>query len=89
MNITITILDIITEKKTSFIYWVQLRRFDLKTETKSSLRDVKFQTKYRMIDMSRIVIVIKDRLCGLSVRVPGYRSRGSGSIPSATRLSEK
>jgi hypothetical protein len=27
----------------------------------------------------------QDRLCGLVVRVPGYRSRGSGSIPGATR----
>jgi hypothetical protein len=26
--------------------------------------------------------------CGLVVRVPGYRSRGPGSIPSATRFSE-
>jgi hypothetical protein len=26
-----------------------------------------------------------DRLCGLFVRVPGYRSRGPGSIPGATR----
>jgi hypothetical protein len=30
-----------------------------------------------------------DRICGLVVRVPDYRSRGSGSIPGATRLSEK
>jgi hypothetical protein len=28
-------------------------------------------------------------LCGLVVRVPGYRSRGLGSIPGATRFSEK
>jgi hypothetical protein len=27
-------------------------------------------------------------LCGLVVRVPGYRSRGLGSIPGATRFSE-
>jgi hypothetical protein len=27
-----------------------------------------------------------DRLCGLVVRVPDYRFRGPGSIPSATRL---
>jgi hypothetical protein len=31
----------------------------------------------------------KDRLCGLVVRVRGYRSRGQGSIPDATRFSEK
>jgi hypothetical protein len=30
-----------------------------------------------------------DRLCGLVTRVSGYRSRGPGSIPGATRLSEK
>jgi hypothetical protein len=30
-----------------------------------------------------------DRLCGLEVRVPDYRSRGPGSIPGATRFSEK
>jgi hypothetical protein len=30
-----------------------------------------------------------DRLCGLVVRVPGYRSRGLGSIPGATGFSEK
>jgi hypothetical protein len=30
-----------------------------------------------------------DRLCGLVVRVPGYRSRGPGSILDATRFSEK
>jgi hypothetical protein len=30
-----------------------------------------------------------DRLCELVARVPGYRSRGPGSIPGATRFSEK
>jgi hypothetical protein len=29
-----------------------------------------------------------DRLCGLVAKVPGYRSRGPGSIPDATRFSE-
>jgi hypothetical protein len=28
------------------------------------------------------------RLCGLVFRVPGYRSRDSGSIPDATTFSE-
>jgi hypothetical protein len=27
-----------------------------------------------------------DHLCGLVVRIPGYRSRGPGSIPGATRF---
>jgi hypothetical protein len=31
----------------------------------------------------------KDRLCGLVVRVPGYKSRGPGSIPRSTTFSEK
>jgi hypothetical protein len=30
-----------------------------------------------------------DLLCGLVVRVPGYRSRGPGSIPGGTKFSEK
>jgi hypothetical protein len=30
-----------------------------------------------------------DRLCGLVVRVPGYRSRGPGLIFGATRFSEE
>jgi hypothetical protein len=33
--------------------------------------------------------VNNDRLCGLVVRVPGYRSRGVGSVPGVTRFSEK
>jgi hypothetical protein len=36
-----------------------------------------------------IVIYISDHLCGLVVRVPGYRSRGLGSIPGAIRILEK
>jgi hypothetical protein len=30
-----------------------------------------------------------DRLCGLLVRIPRYRSRAPGSILGATRFSEK
>jgi hypothetical protein len=30
-----------------------------------------------------------DRLCGIVVRVPGYRFRGSVSIPGATKFSEE
>jgi hypothetical protein len=32
---------------------------------------------------------VNDRLCGLVVRVPCYRSRGLGSSPGTTRFSEK
>jgi hypothetical protein len=35
------------------------------------------------------VHVCVDRLCGLVVRVLGYRSGGPGSIPGTTRFSEK
>jgi hypothetical protein len=35
------------------------------------------------------VYLFGDRLCGLVVRVPGYRSRGSGSISGATRHTNK
>jgi hypothetical protein len=31
----------------------------------------------------------RDHLCGLVVRVPGYRSRGPGLVPDATRFYEK
>jgi hypothetical protein len=34
-------------------------------------------------------IPVTDRLCGLVVRVLGYRSGGPGSIPGTTRFSER
>jgi hypothetical protein len=39
--------------------------------------------------INHYLITRQDRLCGLVVRVPGYRSRGPGLIPGATRSSEK
>jgi hypothetical protein len=39
-------------------------------------------------EMSSCIAAVH-RLCGLVVRVPGYRSRGPGSISVATRYSEK
>jgi hypothetical protein len=36
-----------------------------------------------------LVKQLLDRLCGLVASVPGYRSRGPGSIPGSTRFSEK
>jgi hypothetical protein len=39
--------------------------------------------------LRKIRMTLKDRLCGLVVRVPGYGFRGPGSIPGATRYSEK
>jgi hypothetical protein len=36
-----------------------------------------------------VFIYVPYRICDLVVRVPDYRSRGPGSIPGATRFSEK
>jgi hypothetical protein len=36
-----------------------------------------------------VSFMYRDHLCGLVVRVPGYRSRVPGSIPGVTRFSEK
>jgi hypothetical protein len=41
--------------------------------------------KYRMMMMIIIIIIIIDRLCGLVVRVLGYRFGGPGSIPGTNR----
>jgi hypothetical protein len=39
---------------------------------------------------TKITVHLKaNYLCGLVFRVPGYRSRGPGSIPGATRFAEK
>jgi hypothetical protein len=47
--------------------------------------------KLRPCKSSAITTTIHDGgpLCGLVVRVPGYRSRGPGSISGTTRFSEK
>jgi hypothetical protein len=42
-----------------------------------------------MGNILRRVWHFSDRLCGLAVRVPGYRARGPGSIPGTNRFSEK
>jgi hypothetical protein len=42
----------------------------------------------RMQNLTNTATVV-DRLCGLVVRVLGYRSGGPGSIPGTTRFSEK
>jgi hypothetical protein len=36
-----------------------------------------------------VLLILFGLLCGLVVRVSGYRCRGLGSIPGATRFSEK
>jgi hypothetical protein len=44
-------------------------------------RFVFLQRRIAYTELSSI-IRLDDRLCGLVVRVPGYRSRGPGSIPT-------
>jgi hypothetical protein len=41
----------------------------------------------RSVTDINLLLLTWNRLYGLMVRVPGYRSRGSGSIPGATRFS--
>jgi hypothetical protein len=41
----------------------------------------------RFLSLFHFVAVMHDRHCGLVVRVPGYRSRGPGSIPDFLRNS--
>jgi hypothetical protein len=41
----------------------------------------------RKKEISDVMSNMADRLCGLVVRVPGYRSRGPGSIPGSTKFS--
>jgi hypothetical protein len=41
------------------------------------------------IQMGRLRHLCIDELCGIMVRVPGYRSRGPGSILGTTRFSQK
>jgi hypothetical protein len=41
------------------------------------------------MDFGDLQLYNNDRLCDLVVRVPGYRSRGPGSIPGAISFSEK
>jgi hypothetical protein len=39
-------------------------------------------------NLTRDLWICSQELCGLVVRVPGYRSRGLGSIPGTIRFSE-
>jgi hypothetical protein len=45
-----------------------------------------FSTLHLVLSLNLVKL---DRLCGLVVRFPGYRSRGPVSIPGANTFSEK
>jgi hypothetical protein len=57
------------------------------------VNDRRFRTRqHKVISLAcifKLEYPLSDRLCGLVARVPGYRSRGPGSIPGATGFSEK
>jgi hypothetical protein len=42
-----------------------------------------------LLNIKTVIDVCIDRLCGLVVGVPGYKSGGTGTIPGTTRFSEK
>jgi hypothetical protein len=50
-------------------------------QMKRSLR----RARQNWLDNITLEVILKDRLCGLMVRVRGYRSGGPGSIPGTTR----
>jgi hypothetical protein len=57
---------------------------------KSSLNSSNVHYELQLLEHTpRVVSLFEDCLCDLVVRVPGYRSRGPGSISGATRFSEK
>jgi hypothetical protein len=64
--------------------------YSLDSTTSGQLQSQRdFCTRMYLARLFKICFIQKcDRLCGLVVRVSGYRSRGPGSISHATRLSE-
>jgi hypothetical protein len=58
----------------------------------SSRDQFQFSRRYKLTEAQTFLICLQEmsgRLCGVVVRVPGHRFRGPGSIPGATRFSEK
>jgi hypothetical protein len=55
----------------------------------AKINDTEFTKNMDNIIFGSCLFPYLDCLCGLLIRVPGYRSRGPGLIPGATRFSEK
>jgi hypothetical protein len=79
-------MEMIYSSETSFHIWTTRRYIPedgsvhlLNKAWKTQIIDCIFETNYENYDL----------LSGPVVRVPGYRSRGPGSIPGATRFSKK
>jgi hypothetical protein len=61
--------------------WTMNTFFHTSSSSQMLISNISFRLHY--------LLLITDRLCGLVVRVLGYRSGGPGSIPGTTRFSEK
>jgi hypothetical protein len=68
-----------------YLYSLQIKGVSQKKKKKKNYREA----LPVQIEFTYMYVCIFDRICGLVVRVLGYRSRGMGSIPGATRFSEK
>jgi hypothetical protein len=55
----------------------------------SQLREILYTDSQDMLVLFINPNYSKNRVCGVMVRVPCYRSTGPGSIPCATRFSEE
>jgi hypothetical protein len=73
---------------TDLIQWAGWTASPETTCTTSSY-DYPIFIKQKLAEKKVHMSVNPDRLCGLVVRVLGYRSGGPGSIPGTTRFSEK
>jgi hypothetical protein len=64
-------------------FWLQIQRFGFDSR--------RYQILWDVVGLERgplSLVNTFDRLCGLVVRLPGYRSRRPSSIPGATRFCE-
>jgi hypothetical protein len=70
--------------------WLQANSFATGTSWESTCKEVDNDVLTCCLFGAPLIAfnLLLDRLYGLVVRVPHYRSRGPGSIPSATRFSE-
>jgi hypothetical protein len=67
--------NVIISMTASVLYWLEF----LATERRCIVFPVRYELNLYMLCKG------KDRLCGLVVRVLGYRSGGPGSIPGTTK----
>jgi hypothetical protein len=80
---------VISSSQNLLLIFISVTRIHFKLEKKENItmtgRNIGATFNYLFLK----AVGFHDHLCGLVVRVPGYRSRGLGSIYSSTRFSEK